>query len=381
MSPHRTSSAVRSPASARSWLCPALSAHGGARRRAALNDVGGYPEDTLAEDQDLTIAIQRKGWKVCYDEDAVAWTEAPETLAALSKQRFRWAFGTLQCLWKHRSVLWKRKPAGLSFVGMPQAWLFQILFALISPMIDLALAVSIVGTAVRIMQHDWAQTQTDVLRMGLYWAVFTAIDLVCGWVAYRLDVRERRFPPILLLSQRFVYRQLMYGVVIRAVGAALQGLGIGWGKLERTDRVSAGQVSGGPAQGGNQTIAARGRIAEHELAAMEPRHRGGHRFKPRFEPHIGLLREWIVKLDQILRHRCQIEQAAAVSAIRCVRRLMTKPTTTALSNAIRTATAIVNSTVEAKAASMRRSVRLTTPTTSRSPPGSWPASASPSLGG
>jgi hypothetical protein len=51
-------------------------------------------------------------------------------------------------------------------------------------------------------------------------------------------VREKRFPPFLLLSQRFVYRQLMYGVVIRAVGSALAGLGIGWGKLERTGRVS-----------------------------------------------------------------------------------------------------------------------------------------------
>jgi len=217
----------------------------GAWRRSALAQVGGYPEDTLAEDQDLTIAIQRRGWKVCYDEDAVAWTEAPETLGALSKQRFRWAFGTLQCLWKHRAVMWQRDPAGLAFVGMPQAWLFQILFALISPLIDLALAVSIVGTAVRVMQHGWAQTQTDVLRMGLYWAAFTLIDLICGWVAYRLDVREKRLPALLLLSQRFVYRQLMYSVVIRAVGAALQGLGIGWGKLERTGRVSAGDAQGG----------------------------------------------------------------------------------------------------------------------------------------
>ena len=217
----------------------------GAWRRSALASVGGYPEDTLAEDQDLTIAIQRRGWKVRYDEDAVAWTEAPETLRALGKQRFRWAFGTLQCLWKHRSVLWRRHPAGLTFVGMPQAWLFQILFALISPLIDLALGVSLVGTLVRIAQHGWAQTQTDVLRMGLYWAAFTMIDLVCGWTAYRLDVREKRFPPLLLLSQRFVYRQLMYGVVIRAVGAAMQGLGIGWGKLERTGRVSAGQAQRG----------------------------------------------------------------------------------------------------------------------------------------
>ncbi|WP_353226443.1 glycosyltransferase [Novosphingobium sp.] len=214
----------------------------GGWRRAALDDVGGYPEDTLAEDQDLTIAIQRHGWKVAYDEEAVAWTEAPETLRALGKQRFRWAFGTLQCLWKHRAVLGRRSPSGLAFVGMPQAWLFQIVFAMISPLIDLALAVSIGGTVVRVMQHGWAQTQTDVVRMGLYWLAFTTIDLLCGWIAYRLDVREKRFPGLLLLSQRFVYRQLMYGVVIRAIGAATSGLGIGWGKLERTGRVNSLQT-------------------------------------------------------------------------------------------------------------------------------------------
>jgi hypothetical protein len=78
--------------------------------------------------------------------------------------------------------------------------------------------------------------------MGLYWAAFTAIDLLCGWIAYRLDVREKRFPGLLLLSQRFVYRQLMYGVVIRAIGAATSGLGIGWGKLERTGRVNSLQT-------------------------------------------------------------------------------------------------------------------------------------------
>lgn len=211
----------------------------GAWRREALDEVGGYPEDTLAEDQDLTIAIQRKGWKVAYDEDAVAWTEAPESFHALSKQRFRWSFGTLQCLWKHRGTLRKGRPSGLAFIGMPQAWLFQIVFAVISPAIDLALLISIGGTALRISQHGWAQTQTDVLRMGAYWLGFTLVDLACGWIAYRLDPRKERFRPFLLLAQRFVYRQLMYSVVIRAVGAAFAGKGIGWGKLERTGRVNA----------------------------------------------------------------------------------------------------------------------------------------------
>ncbi len=211
----------------------------GAWRRAALDAVGGYPEDTLAEDQDLTIAIQRAGWQVAYDIDAVAWTEAPEHFRALAKQRFRWAFGTLQCLWKHRAILKTRKPAGLALVGMPQAWLFQILFAAISPVIDLALLLSIIGTSVRVSQHGWAQTESDVLQMGVYWIAFTGIDVLCGWIAYALEPRERRYPAHLLIAQRFVYRQLMYWVVLKAIGSAIGGFGIGWGKLERTGSVDA----------------------------------------------------------------------------------------------------------------------------------------------
>ncbi|WP_174275076.1 glycosyltransferase [Sphingomonas bacterium] len=209
----------------------------GAWRRAALDAVGGYPHDTLAEDQDLTIAIQRAGWLVQYDVDAVAWTEAPESFGALAKQRFRWAFGTLQCLWKHRRILRERRPAGLALVGIPQAWLFQIGFALISPLIDLALAISIVATIVRIDQHGWAQTHTDVIRMAVYWIGFTAVDAICGWIAYKLEPREKRYPLFLLLAQRFVYRQIMYSVVLRAVAAAVRGPWVGWGKLERSGRV------------------------------------------------------------------------------------------------------------------------------------------------
>ncbi len=89
----------------------------GAWRAETLRQVGGYPGDTLAEDQDLTIAIQRAGWRVRYDQTAVAWTEAPETLAALAKQRFRWAFGTLQCLWKHRGIM----PAMANRSGWPRS--------------------------------------------------------------------------------------------------------------------------------------------------------------------------------------------------------------------------------------------------------------------
>lgn len=210
----------------------------GAWRREALDDVGGYPLDTLAEDQDLTIAIQRAGWRIALDVDAVAWTEAPESFAALSKQRYRWAFGTLQCLWKHRSILRTRRPLGLALVGLPQAWLFQIAFAVISPVIDLALVTSAIGTAIRVHQHGWAQTESDVLRMALYWIVFTGIDVICGWLAYRMEPRVKSFPVGLLVAQRFIYRQIMYSVVIKAVASAVTGPWVGWGKLERSGRVT-----------------------------------------------------------------------------------------------------------------------------------------------
>ena len=144
-------------------------------------------------------------------------------------------------IWERRSGLAPdpAKDRGLALFGMPQAWLFQIVFAAISPMIDLALIVSIFGTALRITQHGWAQTQSDVLGMAVYWTAFVTIDLIAGWTAYRLEPRKMRFPALLMIAQRLVYRQLMYSVVIRSIAAALRGRMVGWGKLERTGRVMA----------------------------------------------------------------------------------------------------------------------------------------------
>jgi cellulose synthase/poly-beta-1,6-N-acetylglucosamine synthase-like glycosyltransferase len=81
----------------------------GAWRKKAIEAAGGITADTVAEDADLTIAIRRFGWRIGYDEEAIAWTEAPETPAQLIRQRFRWTFGTLQSFWKHSSTLFRPK--------------------------------------------------------------------------------------------------------------------------------------------------------------------------------------------------------------------------------------------------------------------------------
>jgi cellulose synthase/poly-beta-1,6-N-acetylglucosamine synthase-like glycosyltransferase/peptidoglycan/xylan/chitin deacetylase (PgdA/CDA1 family) len=210
----------------------------GAWRLSAIQEVGGYPDDTLAEDQDLTIAIQRAGWRVTYDQYAVAWTESPETMRGLAKQRFRWAFGTLQCLWKHGGVMASGKPRGLALVGLPQAIVFQIVLAAISPIIDLALIVSIIATYMSVEAHGWAQTQHDVEKMLLYWLVFTAIDTLAATIAFALERREKWSLLWLLIPQRVGYRQVMYYVVLKAIAQAMRGPMVGWGKLKRTGRVT-----------------------------------------------------------------------------------------------------------------------------------------------
>jgi cellulose synthase/poly-beta-1,6-N-acetylglucosamine synthase-like glycosyltransferase len=55
-----------------------------------LQRIGGVSDATLAEDTDLTMALCRDGWRVVYEERARAWTEAPASLGALWRQRYRW---------------------------------------------------------------------------------------------------------------------------------------------------------------------------------------------------------------------------------------------------------------------------------------------------
>src|SRR5262249_42035248 len=119
----------------------------GAWRRALIEQIGGFASDTLAEDQDLTLKVRRLGYKIGYEEHAIAWTEAPDTVRGLAKQRFRWSFGTLQCLWKHRDALFRPRYGALGLVAMPNVWVFQILFPLLSPVMDLTLLWTLVSAA------------------------------------------------------------------------------------------------------------------------------------------------------------------------------------------------------------------------------------------
>ena len=205
----------------------------GAWRRSALEQLRGFPLDTLAEDQDLTIAVQKAGYRVVFDSEAIAWTEAPDTVRALAKQRFRWSFGTLQCLWKHRDVTLNPRHGALGLVALPQVWLFQIFLALFAPMVDLMLVLQLASTYVDYLQHG---AQFDTGNIGItcfYYALFMAVDLSAAAIAFAFERKEQWRLLWWLVLQRFGYRQLMYYVVVKSVASALMGRFVGWGKAER----------------------------------------------------------------------------------------------------------------------------------------------------
>ena len=212
----------------------------GAWRRQALLELGGFPADTLAEDQDLTIAIQTAGYRVLFDTSAIAWTEAPATFRGLGKQRFRWSFGTLQCLWKYRRITFNPRFGELGLVALPQVWLFQIILTTLAPVADLLVVWQLAGQWIAYKQHGSEFTDTDLKLIGIYYIVFIAVDLLAAVVGFAMERREDWWLILWLPMQRFGYRQLMYYVVLRSIATAIRGPFVGWGKLERHGTVKTG---------------------------------------------------------------------------------------------------------------------------------------------
>jgi cellulose synthase/poly-beta-1,6-N-acetylglucosamine synthase-like glycosyltransferase/spore germination protein YaaH/peptidoglycan/xylan/chitin deacetylase (PgdA/CDA1 family) len=219
----------------------------GAWRREAIVQADGYSTDTMAEDMDLTWRIRRIGWRIENEAAAIGYTEVPDTFMTLYKQRFRWAFGTLQSLWKHRRAIGRYGWFGR--VMLPSLWLFQIFFQAISPLVDLqivwAIGKVIVVLATFGFNRDWQPLPNAVASLYLVafmYAFFFVVELIGALVAFKLD-REKPKVLLWLFWQRFLYRQLMYAVLLKSLKTALSGIRAGWGKLERKGTVAATEAA------------------------------------------------------------------------------------------------------------------------------------------
>ena len=212
----------------------------GAWRVSAVREAGGYHTDTVAEDADLTMALLRLGYRVEYEDMALAYTEAPTNANGLMRQRFRWSFGILQAVYKHRSVV-ARKGA-LGWVALPNIVIFQILLPLVSPLIDIMFAV---GTIWYLIQKHFHPDSTDPAsfhKLVLFFFAFLVIDFFASAIAFALERRrpDDKEDPWLLSQvwlQRFAYRQLFSIVLFKTLKRALEGRKFAWDKLERTAAV------------------------------------------------------------------------------------------------------------------------------------------------
>jgi cellulose synthase/poly-beta-1,6-N-acetylglucosamine synthase-like glycosyltransferase/peptidoglycan/xylan/chitin deacetylase (PgdA/CDA1 family)/spore germination protein YaaH len=212
----------------------------GAWRTAAVSDAGGYHHDTVAEDADLTMALLQAGYKVNYEDRALAYTEAPTTANGLMRQRFRWSFGIMQAVWKHKDAI--RQKGALGWVALPNVIIFQILLPLVSPFIDIMFVVGAIWYFVNKYFHPESANPADFRRLVIYFALFMVIDFIASAIAFALERQQPgRKRDFLLLGhvwlQRFAYRQLFSIVLFKTLKRAMEGGSFSWDKLERTATV------------------------------------------------------------------------------------------------------------------------------------------------
>jgi len=214
----------------------------GAWRTAAVKAGGAYHPDTVAEDADLTMNLLEQGYAVIYEDQALAFTEAPATANGLARQRFRWSFGILQAIYKHKGAISKRRAMGL--FALPNIFIFQVVLPLLSPFIDLMFVFGVVHYFIDKHFHPETTSTKDLTQLLVFFTAFLVIDFAASGLAFLL---ERKHPAskgdawllVHIWAQRFTYRQLFSWVLFRTIKRALDGKSFSWDKLERTAKMSA----------------------------------------------------------------------------------------------------------------------------------------------
>jgi cellulose synthase/poly-beta-1,6-N-acetylglucosamine synthase-like glycosyltransferase len=197
----------------------------GAFRKSAMSEIEGFTTDTLAEDCDLTLRMLRAGYKIRTCNEALALTEAPETLNMFMKQRSRWTFGMMQSFWKHRDLLFSFRKPNIGLMALPNLLIFNFLIPILSPLVDILFIAGL-------FTHDAEQ-------YIFFYLLYYFIDCLIASLAYHYDHQKFTLRKALyLFVQRFVYRQLLFVVLFKAYIKAIKGELVSWGVLKRTGNVS-----------------------------------------------------------------------------------------------------------------------------------------------
>jgi cellulose synthase/poly-beta-1,6-N-acetylglucosamine synthase-like glycosyltransferase/peptidoglycan/xylan/chitin deacetylase (PgdA/CDA1 family) len=208
----------------------------GAWRAEAVREAGRYCKDTMAEDADLTVSINRAGYRVAYEEKAVAYTEVPQSVRQLLTQRLRWSLGMFQTAWKHKGAIREGRAVGL--VSIPDMLIYGYLFPLLAPIADVFVLILLY----RLISGAWVGEVGAALSdtsgtLILAYLILPLLDLVVATYALVAEGRGNLRLLWLFPFQRFFYRQLLYFSVYRSVFRAMSGALAGWGKMRRSERL------------------------------------------------------------------------------------------------------------------------------------------------
>jgi cellulose synthase/poly-beta-1,6-N-acetylglucosamine synthase-like glycosyltransferase len=187
------------------------------------------------------MSLLEQGLKVVYEDRSLAFTEAPIDAKGLMRQRFRWSFGTLQAVWKHRAAFTRNKAMGL--FALPNILIFQMILPLVSPFIDLMFLYGVVQFFLDRYYHPEAASTASFEKLLAYFLTFMVIDFITSAVAFSL---ERKHPAnkgdgwllFHIWLQRFAYRQVFSVVLFKTVKRAIDGRPFNWDKIARTAKMS-----------------------------------------------------------------------------------------------------------------------------------------------
>ncbi len=192
-------------------------------RKKALYDVGLYDDDTFAEDCDVTLKLIAHGYKIDFESEAIAKTEAPENIFDLIKQRYRWTRGILQAIRKHKKLLWNFKDNMAASFTM---W-YMLFEAVFWPFMDFWVNVFILYLAI---------TTGISLLIFYWWSLFTILD-VAGALYCVLITNESLSIVFYAIFYRLFFIQFINLVKIFSTIEEWFGIKMEWGKLERKGRL------------------------------------------------------------------------------------------------------------------------------------------------
>jgi poly-beta-1,6 N-acetyl-D-glucosamine synthase len=190
----------------------------GAFRKDALLEVGGYSKDTIVEDMDVTISIARAGYKVAYNKNAIAYTEAPESLRAFMKQRYRWVYGGFQVASKHADLFGKRHQRRMGTIGIPYFTIF--------PWVDVVVSA--------ILLYGYGAVIAGGSPTGLieFYTALTLMQIALMVYALALD-KQSKWLALLAFVYGLFYSFVISYVTVKAGINYLRGRGPTWNKLQR----------------------------------------------------------------------------------------------------------------------------------------------------